>query len=80
MTERRITMNNKFYLKEFQFFDGEDTVIFNIVAIQSRKISVAVTKSGKITVTDYELFTDENGMYFEYGVAGSARIRVDEFE
>lgn len=67
-------MNNKFYLKEFQFFDGEDTVIFNIVSIQSKKISVAVTKSGKITVTD------ENGMYFEYGVAGSARIRVDEFE
>ena len=22
---------NKFYLKEFQFFDGEDTVVFNIV-------------------------------------------------
>ena len=75
-------MKNKFYLKEFKQFDGEDDVIFNIVELNTSlsKITVAVTKSGKITVTDYELFTDENGMYFEYGVAGSARIRVDEFE
>lgn len=75
-------MKNKFYLKEFKNFDGEDDVIFNIVELNtsSNKITVAVTKSGKITVTDYELFTDENGMYFEYGVAGSARIRIDEFE
>ena len=75
-------MKNKFYLKEFKQFDGEDDVIFNIVELNTSlsKITVAVTKSGKITVTDYELLTDENGMYFEYGVAGSARIRVDEFE
>lgn len=75
-------MKNKFYLKEFNHFDGEDDVIFNIVELNTSlsKITVAVTKSGKITVTDYELLTDENGMYFEYGVAGSARIRVDEFE
>lgn len=75
-------MKNKFYLKEFKHFDGEDDVIFNIVELNasSNKITVAVTKSGKITVTDYELLTDENGMYFEYGVAGSARIRVGEFE
>ena len=45
---------NKFYLKEFQFFDGENTVVFNIVALYegSDKITVAVTKNGKITVTD----------------------------
>lgn len=40
-------MRNKFYLKEFQFFDGEDTVVFNIVALDDDKITVAVTKCGK---------------------------------
>ena len=70
---------NKFYLREFQFFDGEDTVIFNIVAVESDKITVAVTRSGKITVTDYDLHSDENGLYFEYGVAGREHIHIDDF-
>ena len=73
---------NKFYLKEFQFFDGEDTVVFNILALYegSDKITVAVTRSGKITVTDYDLHSDENGLYFEYGVAGREHIHIDDFE
>ena len=71
---------NKFYLKEFQFFDGEDTVIFNIVAVESDKITVAITRSGKITVTDYDLHSDENGLYFEYGVAGQEHIHINDFE
>ena len=71
---------NKFYLKEFQFFDGEDTVIFNIVAVERNMITVAVTKCGKITVTDYDLHTDQNGQYFEYGVAGQNHIHIDDFE
>lgn len=71
---------NKFYLKEFQFFDGEDTVIFNIVAVERNTITVAVTICGKITVTDYDLHTDQNGQYFEYGVAGQNHIHIDDFE
>ena len=71
---------NKFYLKEFQFFDGEDTVIFNIVAVECDKITVAVTRCGKITVIDYDLHSDENGLYFEYGVAGREHIHIDDFE
>ena len=73
---------NKFYLKEFQLFDGEDTVVFNIVALyeESNTITVAVTKNGKITVTDYDLHLDENGLYFEYGIAGQEHIHIDEFE
>ena len=73
-------MRNKFYLKEFQFFDGEDTVVFNIVAMEDDKITVAVTKRGKIVVTDYGLHEDENGLYFEYGVAGREHIHIDDFE
>ena len=73
---------NKFYLKEFQLFDGEDTVVFNIVALyeESNTITVAVTKNGKITVTDYDLHLDENGLYFEYGVSGQEHIHIDDFE
>lgn len=71
---------DKFYLKEFQFFDGENTVIFNIVAVEENKITIAVTKCGKISVSDYDLFTDENGLYFEYGIAGQEHIHIDDFE
>ena len=73
---------NKFYLKEFQLFDGEETVVFNIVALYeaSDAITVAVTKNGKITVTDYDLLSDENGRYFEYGIAGQEHIRIEDFE
>ena len=67
-------MKNKFYLKEFQFFDGEDTVVFNILSVEGSKITVAVTKCGKISVSDYELHTDKNGLYFEYGVVKNISI------
>ena len=73
-------MKNKFYLKEFQFFDGEDTIIFNIVSVNDDKITVAVTRYGKIVVTDYDLYKDKNGLYFEYGVAGREHIHIDDFE
>ena len=73
---------NKFYLKEFHFFDGDTTVVFNIVALydSSDKITVAVTRNGKITVTDYDLYSDENGQYFEYGIAGREHIHINDFE
>ena len=73
-------MKNKFYLKEFQFFDGEDTVVFNIVAVDDGKITVAVTKCGKISVSEYDLHSDKNGLYFEYGVAGKERIHSGDFD
>ena len=71
---------DKFYLKEFQFFDGENTIVFNIVAVEENKITIAVTKCGKISVSEYDLFTDENGLYFEYGIAGQEHIHIDDFE
>lgn len=71
---------NKFYLKEFQFFDGENTVVFNIVAVEENKITIAVTKYGKISVSDYALYTDKKGLYFEYGIAGQEHIHIDDFE
>ena len=79
-SDRRHNMKNKFYLKEFQFFDGENTVVFNILSVEGSKITVAVTKCGKISVSNYELHTDKNGLYFEYGVAGKEHIHIDDFE
>ena len=62
-------MKNRFYMKEFQYHDGECYVTFNIVDLNELKneISVAITREGKISVVMYPLLSDENGYYFEYG-------------
>ena len=54
-------MKDKFYLNEFQFFDGENTIIFNIVEVNenNRTITVAVTRQGKISIIEYDLFSDK---------------------
>ena len=64
----------KYYLSEFEWFDGEEYITFNLVGI------VAVTDRGKISVITYDLMTDKNGrLYFEYG-AMYTRIYPDDFE
>ncbi len=62
-------MKNKFYMKEFRYHDGESFVTFNIVDVNMPKneICVAITRRGKISVVNYPLLSDENGLYFEYG-------------
>ena len=72
----------KYYLSEFQLYDGEAFVTFNIVAIDISKNerTVAVSNRGGISVTTYDLLTDGNGfLYFEYGV-DYEKIRIDDFE
>ena len=73
-------MRNKFYLHEFQIYDGEATITFNIVDLNEMKneISVAITNRGKISVVTYDLFQDENGLYFEYGCE-YRKIIVNDF-
>ena len=71
----------KYYLSEFQLYDGEVYVTFNIVAIDTSKneITVAVSNRGRISVTVYDLLTDNNGsFYFEYGV-DYEKINVNDF-
>lgn len=74
-------MKNKFYLKEFQYYDGESFVTFNIYDLNEDKqtITVAITNQGKISLVEYDLLQDEEGLYFEYGI-NYARINVDDFE
>ena len=72
----------KYYLSEFQLYDGEVFVTFNIVAINTDKneITVAISNRGRISVTTYDLFTDSNGsFYFEYGI-NYEKINVNDFE
>ena len=72
----------KYYLSEFQLYDGEVYVTFNIVAINTDKneITVAISNRGRISVTTYDLLTDNNGfLYFEYGV-DYEKININDFE
>ena len=71
----------KLYLSEFEFYDGEYFITFNIVDLNldRKQITVAVTNVGKISVITYDLITDENGkLYFEYGQFYE-KVTVDDF-
>ena len=69
------------YLAEYKLFDGEATITFNIVFINSRKreIQVAVTNRGKISIITYDLYDMENEPYFEYG-CDYTKIYINEFK
>ena len=67
------------YLSEFELYDGEEFITFNIVGIDAAKneIQIAATNRGKISVITYDLLKDKNGrLYFEYGVV-LERIYLD---
>ena len=71
-----------YYLKEFSLFDGEYDVTFNILDVNTDKmtITVAITKAGKISVIEYDLKRDrEQDLYFQYGV-DNTQVNVNDFE
>ena len=73
---------SKMYLREFQFFNGEYDITFNIVDIDTEKMTIklAVSNLGKISVIEYDLKRDiNNNLYFEYGCE-FRKIEVDDFE
>lgn len=60
----------KYYLSEFEIFDGEEFITFNIVGIDTarKQAQIAVTDRGKISVVTYDLMQDKDGnLYFECG-------------
>ena len=74
--------NRRYYLSEFELFDGDKFITFNIVDICTVRdeITVAVSSEGKVSVCSYNLESDTNGrLFFEYGVMCD-RIAVDDFE
>ena len=71
-----------FYLKQFELYDGECFIVFNIVDINTEKQAVhcAITNRGKISVIEFELKTDKNNqLYFEFGV-DKEKIKIEDFE
>ena len=59
-----------YYLNEFNLFDGENFITFNLVYVDivRNTVAVAITDTGKIVISDYELCEDSDGnLYFEYG-------------
>lgn len=73
---------SEYYLSEFDLYDGEVFITFNIVGINLNRneVQIAVTDRGRISVVTYDLLTDKNGrLYFEYGVMFE-RVYLDEFE
>ena len=69
------------YLKEFELYDEECFVTFNILDIKTedKKIVLAISRQGKISVDTYELRENSNGLYFEYGVMCN-EIYTGDFE
>ena len=77
-----LTEFRKYYLSEFELYDGEAFITFNIVGIDldKKEIQVAVTDRGRISVVTYDLMTDKHDrLYFDYGVMYE-RLYPDEFE
>lgn len=74
-------MKELYYLKEFQYFDGEEFVTFNIYFLNKEKnvVTLVVTNRGKISISDYDLYEDKNGLYFEYGPSFE-KIKIDDFQ
>lgn len=72
----------EYYLNEFNLFDGENFITFNLVYLDTEKhyVAVAITDMGKITLSDYELYEDSDGkLYFEYG-SQYTKIYIKDFE
>lgn len=65
---------------EYEYFDGSDFTIFDIIEIDNVKntITVAATYLGKISVLTHELYNDKNGSYFEYGPLFN-KIHINKF-
>ena len=42
-------------MAEYQYFDGESFITFNIVYATEKEVQLAITNRGRITVTTYDL-------------------------
>ena len=82
--ENKVSQFNEFkryYLSEFEIFDGEEFITFNIVGIDTarKQAQIAVTDRGKISVITYDLMQDKDGnLYFEYGCTYQ-KMWLDDF-
>ena len=67
-------------MPEYEYFNGENNVTFDLLEIDDEKheVVVAISNLGKISVHTFDLYFDGNRRYFEYGCL-YAKIYIDEF-
>lgn len=71
-----------YWLQQFTYFDGEYDTTFNILDVNTDKmiIKLAVTKAGKIFVTECDLkFDRDESLYFQFGI-DNIKIELNDFE
>lgn len=68
-------------MAEYLHFDGETFITMDIIYVDERKheVELAITNRGRIIVTTYDLYRDDDGEYFEYGCMYE-KIYLKEFE
>ena len=72
-------MNTLTPLKEYQHYDGEAFITFNIISLKQSFVTLAITNRGKISIVDYDIYLNNHGEYFEYGPLNE-KIYLEEFE
>ena len=60
--------------------NGEYFITFDVIELNedNHSITIATSCAGKISVQEFDLYEDENGLYFEYGPLLDI-IRIDDF-
>lgn len=82
--KNRFSISNQFRCKEdyseFEIFDGEDFIKFNIINfdLEQMTVTMAVTNRGKISNITYDLIKTKDRIYFEYGSLFT-EIDLEEF-
>ncbi len=73
-------MRNEYYMKEYRHFNGDYNIIFNLIEVNTdnNTATVAINNLGKLTQQTIELRTENDAMYFEYGVMND-KIFIDDF-
>ena len=80
--EKQEKQIKNYWLQQFTYFDGEYDTTFNILDVDTDKmiIKLAVTKAGKIFVTECDLkFDRDESLYFQFGIENT-KLKVDDFE
>ena len=67
-------------MPEFDYFNGENFITFDLIEIddEKREVTVAASDTGRISVKTFDLLFDGNRRYFEYGCLYT-KIYIDEF-
>lgn len=75
-------MEKDYLMKEFELFDGDKFITFNVYDLNLARnvITVATTSDGRISVQTFDLQQDELGCFFEYGYWFPQRIYVEDFQ